>query len=68
MFKIKIENSSSQKEIRLSEEDLKRYVSKFVISQAKTMGHAKATISENNQTSHWHIQYFPHGDGTNCQS
>jgi len=43
-------------------------VSKFVIDQAKTMGHAKTTVLQGKESYHWHLQYLPQGDDKDCQS
>jgi len=68
MFKVRIVGKSDEKEARLSEEELQGFVSKFVIDQAKTMGHAKTTVIQGKESYHWHLQYLPQGDDKDCQS
>ena len=68
MFKVRIVGKNDEKEARLSEEELQGFVSKFVIDQAKTMGHAKTTVLQGKESYHWHLQYQPQGDDIDCQS
>lgn len=68
MFKVKIIRGKKEQEVRLNEHELSGFVSKFVINQAKVMGHAKTTVISGKDSYHWHIQYLPQGDDKDCQS
>jgi hypothetical protein len=68
MFKVRIVGKNDEKEARLSEEELKGFVSKFVIDQAKRIGFAKTTVLQGKESFYWHLKYLPQGDDKDCQS
>jgi len=59
MFEVRIVGEDSEKEARMSEEELVGFVSKFVINQAKVMGFAKTTVLLGGKSFHWHLRYIP---------
>lgn len=68
MFEVRIVGKNFQKEARMSEEELAGYVSKFVISQTKTMGFAKTTTLSEEETLHWHLRFISCGSKQDCQN
>lgn len=59
MFQVKIVGKTWNKSMTIDEEKLIKYVTSFVVDQAKQNGETTTTVVNDGESYTWHIKYMP---------